>query len=102
MRTSQRRIVDESFGLDSGAVTGGQRRAGATRTAAPAAFESLEGRMLLSGTAADAVTTTPTTGATVDAAAATGVKTDNGGGNDGGFYVDGNGKLHFHGKFQWV
>jgi hypothetical protein len=83
----------------------GQRleRPGAPVITAAAAFESLEGRMLLSGTAVDAVdTTTATADSTVDAAAATTVKTNNGGGNDGGLYVDGNGKFHFHGKFSWV
>jgi len=105
MRASQLRIVNESFRPDSGAVMPGQRlgRPGAPVAAAPAAFESLEGRMLLSVTAVDAVDTTTTpTDSTVDAAASTGIKTDNGGGNDGGFYVDGNGKLHLHGKFNWV
>jgi len=104
MRASQLRIVNESFRPDSGAVMPGQRlgRPGAPVAAAPAAFESLEGRMLLSGTVVDAVdTTTASTDSTVDAAAAA-VKTNNGGGNDGGFYVDGNGKLHLHGKFNWV
>jgi len=105
MRACQRRIVDESFRRDSGAVVPAQRlrRPGAPIAAAPGAFESLEGRTLLSGTAVGAVDTAiATTDSTVDAAAATTVKTNNGGGNDGGFYVDGNGKLHFHGKFQWV
>jgi len=107
MRGCQRRIVDESFRPDSGAVMPGQRlgRPGAPVAAASAAFESLEGRMLLSGTAVDGVDTATATATTTDFtidAAATAVKTNNGGGNDGGFYVDGNGKLHLHGKFNWV
>ena len=106
MRARHRQIVDESFHPDSGAVMPWKRlgRPGAPGAAAPAAFESLEGRMLLSGTAVDAVdtTSTTTTDSTVDAAAATDVKTNNGGGNDNGWYFDANGKLHFHGKFQWV
>ena len=79
-------------------------RSRARSDAAPVACEFLERRALLSGTAAGAVDTgtAPTTDTTVDAAPATDVKTNNGGGNDGGVYVDGNGKLHFHGKFSWV
>lgn len=76
------------------------RRPSSRVAAAPVACETLERRALLSGTAVDAIDTTATTDATVDAAAA--VKTDNGVGNDDVHFDNGNGKFHNHGKFHWV